>query len=154
MCRECNNERLEAKKPKKVNTLLRSSKESSTSSVSKLDHKVKQGERVKIKQGGRATGKNLLLDELFYEECFNLSNHECEECGKNLPTEFRDDRGRVIARFRYSHIVAKSIAPELRHNINNINHLCHKCHFKWDFQDRENMIIYSSNKVKFPQYLK
>lgn len=93
------------------------------------------------------------LDEIFYEECFNDSNHKCEECNKDLPTEFRDGEGNVIARFRYSHIIQKSIAPQLRRVRKNINHLCLSCHSRWEFGDKKNMKIYESNKLLFPNYL-
>jgi hypothetical protein len=29
------------------------------------------------------------LDNIFYEKCFNLSDHKCEECGCQLPEEFK-----------------------------------------------------------------
>lgn len=92
------------------------------------------------------------LDEIFYEKCFNASNHKCEECGCNLPDQFRDEDGKIIARWRYSHIIPKSIAKHLRHLMNNINHLCLKCHMRWENGDRENMKIYPENAKKFPKY--
>lgn len=91
-------------------------------------------------------------DEKFYERCFKMSNNECEECGEPLPTMFRDIDGKILARYRYSHIVPKSIADELRHDINNINHLCLKCHMKWENGNRSSMKIYKKNKEKFPQF--
>lgn len=89
-------------------------------------------------------------DEKFYLECFNSSNHICEECGTPLPTEFSDINGKVIARFRYSHILPKSIYPELRHSIGNINHLCLIHHIQWDHGDKSIMKIYDFNRKKFP----
>jgi len=154
MCRECNYKRLEDRKSSKMNTLRRTERKSLKTKETRLKRNVGAGERVSRNKGGKKPLKNFDLDELFYEKCFHNSDHKCEECSKNLPTEFKDDAGRVISRFRYSHIVAKSIAPELRHDLNNINHLCHECHFKWDFQDRKNMKIYSKNKSKYPQFLK
>jgi hypothetical protein len=96
--------------------------------------------------------KRLAEDEAFYQECFDLSNHKCEECGVQLPTEFRNDEGKVNARWRYSHIVAKSIAPELRHDTNNINHLCLKHHTQWDHGDKKSMKIYDGNKGRLSRY--
>jgi len=93
------------------------------------------------------------LDELFYERCFNMSDHKCEECGCDLPTEFRDMDGNIVARWRYSHIIAKSISRSLRHDVKNINHLCLKHHTQWDFGDRKAMSIYDNNRKKFPNYL-
>ena len=152
LCKICNSKRLEAKKPTKVNTLSRSNKKPRREKLNRLNRKVSEG--IKPKKSKKIKiGKNFAQDEKFYEECFHSSNHKCEECNKQLPTEFRDDEDRVIARFRYSHIVAKSIAPELRHNIDNINHLCHTCHFQWDHGDKKSMKIYEKNRLKFPQYL-
>lgn len=115
-------------------------------------NKAKKSLFVKLDTKIKASTKRLAKDEAFYEECFNVSNHKCEECGTNLPTEFRDSEGNVNARWRYSHIVAKSIAPELRHEVNNINHLCLKHHTQWDHADRENMKIYEKNKERYPKY--
>jgi hypothetical protein len=131
LCGICNSERLSNNKP---------------------THKVE-----KIKRGGVKINKmqvNINADENFYLECFNLSNHECEECGAPLPNEFRDSNGKVNARWRYSHILSKSIYPELRHNVKNINHLCLKHHTQWDHGDKKNMKIYELNKLKFPNLIK
>ena len=132
LCLICNNERLSSNKMNKpvINRLTYSPK-----TVNKTQDKI--GE-----------------DEKFYLECFNLSNHECEECGKPLPTEFRDENGKVIARWRYSHILPKSIYPELRHNVENINHLCLIHHTQWDHGDKTTMKIYNLNSKKFPNQLK
>lgn len=102
----------------------------------------------------KTTKDKIREDEDFYEECFNNSNHKCEECGKNLPTEFRDDNGKVLARYRYSHVIPKSIAPELRHEEININHLCLEHHQEWENGDKESMKIYLKNKARLPQYFK
>ena len=109
--------------------------------------------RVLKKKLSSSTQDKIDLDEKFYQECFNLSNHQCEECGVLLPTEFRDDSGKVTARWRYSHILPKSTFPELRHNIDNINHLCLVHHTQWDFGDKKTMKIYEINRKKFPNLL-
>lgn len=132
LCKKCNQARLDENKVPKI-----------PSSKKLFSQKPSNSTEYKIK-----------LDEDFYEECFNLSNHECEECGKELPTQFRDISGKVVARWRYSHILPKSIFPELRHNILNINHLCLIHHTQWDFGDKQNMKIYVENRKKFPNYLK
>lgn len=93
-------------------------------------------------------------DEAFYFECFSSSNHICEECGIELPTIFKDENGKIIARWRYSHILPKSTFPELRHNITNINHLCLPHHIEWDHGDKTKMKVYKLNRKKFPNYLK
>lgn len=92
-------------------------------------------------------------DEAFYEKCFNSSDHKCEECGVELPDIFRDENGKVVARWRYSHIIPKSIANELRHNVDNINHLCLQHHKEWENGDKKSMKIYGKNAKKFPNYL-
>ena len=155
LCLECNNKRLEAKKEPKSTTYINKKEKSSRVVEPRIKRKVESSEAIKKKQGRRKMGKNFDLDELFYEECFNsCKDHSCEECGKPLPTEFRNDDGRIIARFRYSHVIAKSIAPELRHDINNINHLCLECHTKWDFGDKKSMDIHEKNRKRFPDNLK
>lgn len=150
LCLECNNIRLHGSKYGKTYTL--SNKKSKPLRRRKKD--VKRSLFSKLDPKQKSNVKRLEKDEAFYEQCFNNSNHKCEECGTQLPTEFRDSEGNVNARWRYSHIVAKSIAPELRHDTNNINHLCLKHHTQWDHADRENMKIYNSNRIRLPRYLK
>lgn len=149
LCLECNNIRLHGSKYGKQHkftntkrTPLRTRQNKNKSLFSNLEPKQK------------ASVKRLSQDEAFYEACFSKSNHRCEECGKRLPTEFRDAEGNVNARWRYSHIVAKSIAPELRHNEENINHLCAEHHTQWDHGDKKAMKIYEENSKKFPQYFR
>lgn len=163
LCLECNNLRLDGGKSRVIHTLsknplkpLRSKKTAPKTKRSshKITYKVdnfKDKCYVHI-YPGRRSGKNLLLDELFYEQCFNQSNHRCEECDKQLPEKFRDEDGKIIARYRYSHIIPKSIAPELRHEIKNINHLCLNDHGKWENGDKASMKIYEKNKRIFPRY--
>lgn len=148
LCQECNNIRLHGSKYGK--TYKFTNKKSKPLRTRK--NNVKKSLFVKLDPKRKASTKRLEKDEAFYEECFNVSNHKCEECGCNLPTEFRDSEGNVNARYRYSHIIAKSIAPELRHDVENINHLCLKHHTQWDHGDKENMKIYEKNKKKFPRY--
>ena len=153
LCRDCNNIRLHGSKFGKqyTNTLnnrtsLKASKKRRKAKVKieRIDHSIKEPERLtKVEE-----------DEIFYEKCFNrCKKHECEECGVELPSYFRDEDGRVAARFRYSHIIAKSIATELRHEVKNINHLCVLCHSKWEHGDKKSMKIYNKNQKQFPNYL-
>jgi 5-methylcytosine-specific restriction endonuclease McrA len=94
------------------------------------------------------------LDEQTYQLVFERTEHRCEECGARLPDRFRDDDGKVICRFQYSHILTKSSHPELRHNPKNFNRLCMSCHGKWEFGDRDKMRIYESNKIIIQQLLR
>lgn len=161
ICLECNNQRLHGSKYGKQHTFNSKKKEQRRTSlkenikIERLSHKVDKGFKELNKE--IRVNKNIVLDELFYEECFNNSNHKCEECNTDLPTRFRDEEDMVIARWRYSHIIPKSIAPELRRDIRNINHLCIEDHQKWDFGDqatRRSMKIYEKNQKLFPNYLK
>ena len=137
LCLFCNTERLNANKKPKEYDRVKTLKKPLKKPKNKFSEKTKE----KIK-----------ADEEFYEKCFNMSDHKCEECGCDLPTEFRDDNGKVLARWRYSHIIPKSIASNLRHNIDNINHLCLNDHAKWENGDKESMKIYDKNIKKFPKY--
>lgn len=140
LCLECNNLRLHGSKygkqytyiPKKF-PLRRASRNKSISIRKKIE--------------------KISKDENFYKECFDsVEIHKCEECGVKLPSEFKYE-DTILARWRYSHVIAKSIAPHLRHVIRNINHLCFKCHYKWDHGDKRSMKIYEKNKKSFPEYL-
>jgi hypothetical protein len=157
LCSECNNERLHGSKYGKV--LDRKEKEIKPLRSSNIEPTRKRiidkGKRVVYGGGGKSKSfQNILLDEIFYEKCFNKSNHKCEECGNNLPEEFRGEDGKILYRARYSHIIPKSIAPELRHDVDNINHLCVECHHNWDFGGKADMKIYGKNQLLFPKYLK
>lgn len=157
LCLECNNERLHGSKYGKQYKFKRKPIDFSKTSkkpIIRLNKKkkeaAKKSEFVKIHK--REPIDNIKLDEEFYEKCFNLSDHKCEECGTQLPDIFRDENGKVAARWRYSHIIPKSIASKLRHVVKNINHLCLRCHSKWENGDRESMKIYEENSKRFPNY--
>jgi len=158
ICKECNRDRLEALKQPKIYKYITKDSKANTDSVGRIHRPVKGNKSNRIIYSGGNRSKSLgnkILDEMFYEKCFNsCSDHSCEECGESLPSEFRSDSGSILYVARYSHIIAKSIAPELRHDINNINHLCMKCHMLWEFEDRENMKIYNINKKRLPNYFK
>ncbi len=136
LCRECNNERLYGNKFGK-----------------RYDMSTSKKKPLKRTKNKSRTKEKILKDEEFYEKCFNNSNHRCEECNKSLPKKFRNEDGRVLARFRYSHIVPKSVAPKLRHNILNINHLCLECHQEWENGAKHLMKIFAKNYELFPQFL-
>lgn len=155
LCHECNNIRLHGNPFGKQHKFIKKKEKSVISKESRLKHDVKQGIRAKKSKVIKSRMiERLRRDEVFYKECFdNTIYHVCEECGKPLNTEFRDSEEKVIARFRYSHIIPKSTAPHLRHIEKNINHLCLEHHTQWDFGDKKSMRIYKKNKLKFPQYL-
>jgi len=146
LCQECNNERLHGNKFRK--RYIESKKVKKSPKSPKKHQKTQPYKQTSAKK----TKEAIKLDEKFYEICFKMSDHTCEECEVNLPTDFRDLDGKIIARFRYSHIVPKSIAKSLRHNVENINHLCLKCHTQWDFGDKKSMKIFKKNKKRFPNY--
>ena len=131
LCTECNNERLHGSKYGKRYKTLKNSKKYLKSNKN----------------------SNYEKDNNFYKECFDSCKvHKCEECNVDLPKVFEHD-GKVVARWRYSHIIPKSIAPKLRRVIDNINHLCFNCHSKWEFGDKMSMKIYDKNQEKYPNYL-
>jgi len=142
--------RLDELKPKKVISI-----QSKKVKPLKRTKKIKQDTSYLVKNFvyRKTTQEKIEEDEIFYEECFNACKiHECEECGKELPDVFRDDDGKVVARWRYSHIVAKSVANYLRHILRNMNHLCLKCHGRWETGDKQNMRIYKGNVKRFPNH--
>jgi len=104
-----------------------------------------------IKGGLSDKAKNTIKkDEELYEKVFSCSDHRCENCGAQLNIDFRDNEGRVIARWRYAHLIAKSIAPKLRHTVENVVNLCLECHQQLDFGDKEKMINwkYIESRIK------
>ena len=156
LCSECNKERLHGSKygkqvdykEKKIKSLKTAKNESTNKRT------IDKGKRVILKKASKSKSiKRKESDEAFYEECFNTSDHKCEECNAKLPNEFKGDDGVILYRARYSHIIPKSIAPELRHVVDNINHLCFTCHQKWDFGGKKEMKIYNKNQLMFPNYL-
>ena len=92
LCRECNNERLHGSKyGKQVDYKAKESKPLKTSKNKSTNKRiVDKGKRV-ISSGNKKSKsfQTILLDEIFYEKCFNLSNNKCEECKTKLPDEFR-----------------------------------------------------------------
>lgn len=156
LCLGCNLARLSNKKVNKVKVPKEKNIESKN--TVKMDFKINKGSEGKKMEFKPTTTPHkapnkIKLDEEFYEKCFNLSNHECEECGTPLPDIFRGDKGEVLARWRYSHIMAKSIAPQHRYNTDNINHLCMSCHQIWDQGDKKTMKIYVKNLVLWGDFL-
>lgn len=154
LCFKCNNKRLHGSEFGKQYNVPKEDSKALKPKVNRIERKVKGQKLTTVRGGESGLGKTLNeLDEDFYEECFNdCKVHECEECGKPLPDIFRDDNNKIVARFRYSHIMAKSIMPEYRHSIININHLCLEHHTQWDHGNKESMKIYKTNKNIFPWF--
>ena len=154
LCADCNNMRLHGSKFGKQYSNAKVERKPLRANARRLKSDSNRMNHIIVGAKSKTTKQKISEDEAFYEQCFNLSDHQCEECGCNLPTDFRDEDGRVIARWRYSHIIPKSIAPSLRHDINNINHLCITDHQEWENGDRESMKIYKNNKKAFPNFFK
>ena len=90
--------------------------------------------------------KAIQKDEEFYEKIFYLKPCRCENCGKPLPTKFRDENGKIIARYQYSHVLSKGAYPQYRYEEWNIMKNCLKCHQQWDFGVKQDMPIYNKYK--------
>lgn len=156
LCQECNSERLHGSKYGKQYKFIPKKIEFSKAPPRQLSQKRREKTKRSLFVDSRSLQvekiDKIKLDEDFYELCFNQSDHKCEECSTKLPDIFRDANSKVVARWRYSHIIPKSIASNLRHVVKNINHLCLECHGRWENGDRENMKIYSKNSKRFPNY--
>lgn len=98
--------------------------------------------------------KVLKEDESTYYTVFMCKKHECEECGSPLTKKFKDDKGKIIDRWQYSHILSKGAHPKLRNNPLNFNRLCFDCHQKWEFGDRKSMKIFIDNQFIIEKLLK
>ena len=85
LCQECNNKRLHGSKYGKTYTM--SKKE--IKPIRARKNKAKKSLFSNVQATPKKNIKRLAEDEAFYQECFDLSNHKCEECGVQLPTEFR-----------------------------------------------------------------
>lgn len=156
LCQECNNERLHGSKFGKAYKVT-SNKPTLLKSYPKLTSRKRKPKQRKslfspIKTDVRNRIDMYELDNIFYKKCFDSFNHRCEECNTELPDIFENEDGFVINRWRYSHIIPKSTAPELRHDINNINDLCLACHMEWENGDKKKMNIYKGNCDRLPQY--
>jgi hypothetical protein len=137
LCKDCKKETLDKSKNKKGKYTY-----------------IKRNSFYNYSKNNVSKNNRILKDEEFYEKCFNsCSLHMCEECGLKLNDKFRDNDGKIINRFRYSHIIPKSIASNLKYSLYNINHLCLKCHSNWENGDKKSMRIFPKNKKRFPQYL-
>lgn len=93
-------------------------------------------------------------DEETYEQVFNEQPPFCLNCRRKLNTIFRDEKGKIIARYQYSHIFTKKAYPEFRNNPKNFNRLCFFCHNQWEFGDRSEMRILPINEEIKEQLLK
>lgn len=93
----------------------------------------------------------IALDEKTYEQVFLDKPNWCEECELRgiktmLSPRFRNEKGAVIAKWQYSHILTKAAYPEFRNDRRNFNRLCFHHHQVWEFGDRETMMITPLNQ--------
>lgn len=100
----------------------------------------------KSKGVGNKRKNQIEKDEETYEEVFREKPYKCENCGAPLPTKFRDEEGKVIARFQYSHILSKGAWPQYRNKSWNIMKNCLSCHGEWDFGEKQQMPVYKKCK--------
>lgn len=149
LCESCNWERLHPEgdsyqdhRMRQQSTLLSKMVESAATIDKSKERKV-----YKIKSISEKQKVVIKRDEEVYEEVWNSKEHYCEECGCHLGDDFRDENGKVVDRFRYSHILGKDLYPEHRHNIHNFNLLCFKCHQVWEYGDKVGMDIYNPNQL-------
>jgi len=150
LCQKCNWQRLHPGEKPKVYELKRSPIKTKLHS---------NGQLKRIKQRSAKSAEVLRADEQTYEAVLerhlnnNWSRCSCEECGQELLDYFRDEEGKIVQRWRYSHILTKQAYPELRHNVDNFNILCIHHHNQWEFGDKKSMKIFGENSKKFPQLL-
>lgn len=150
LCQECNWERLHPKEGSFQEHRTKQQKSLVQSSLKKgsiLKRTPLKKKPYRIKQVSDKQRKVIKRDEEIYEEVWNMKDHVCEECECDLGDRFRDDNGKIIDRFRYSHILGKDLYPEHRHNTHNFNLLCLECHQKWEYGDKKSMKIYEPNQV-------
>lgn len=138
LCQVCNHIRLHPEK---------SNKDNRDTFTQKKYYPIKRTAIVSTKQTKEKRKELLKLDEATYFIVFSSKPHKCEECGKPLPSSFKDKNGNINAIFQYSHILTKSAFPEFRHNHMNFNRLCFEHHQQWEFGNRSTMNIYASNEL-------
>jgi len=102
--------------------------------------------RTRIKPITKKSLVKIRKDNETYKLVWMSRPHNCEECDVFLGDDFDDVNGKVIDRFRYSHILTKGAFPEHRHNIMNFNLLCLKCHEEWENGAKEKMSIWDKNE--------
>lgn len=91
--------------------------------------------------------ETLLKDRETYYKVFVDKPCECEECGRELPSEFEDEIGNINSIWQYSHILSKGAFPEYRHSVWNFQKLCMDCHQVYEFGDRLKMKTYFHTKL-------
>lgn len=80
-------------------------------------------------------------DDEFYKKVWEHREHICEECGIHLGELYIDDKGRVVNRFMFAHILSKGSYPKLRRVEKNVVLLCMKDHDILDHGDKASMKI-------------
>ena len=98
------------------------------------------------KRAREAKNNQIEADKAVYREVFELRHPFCEECDAPLPTIFEDSNGKIVANYRFSHILGKGAHAKYRHESWNFNLLCFDCHQTWDFGDKISMKIYPKNR--------
>lgn len=153
MCQGCNNTRIHGNPFGKIHSFI-----VINPSVLKTYPKLTSGKKKRKQKKSLFAPETKVREKInlyeadsdFYRKCFETFNGYCENCGTEQPDECEDENGKVINRWRYSHIIPKSIAQELRHKVYNINDLCLKCHMEWENGNKEKMNIYKGNCDTFP----
>jgi hypothetical protein len=119
-----------------------------------MKRKSKNGRSNSLRRGLSEHAKSKIkTDEEFYEYIFYHHPCCCAECRRPLNIRFRDRDGKVIARWQYSHNLAKGAYPDLRHHPLNMERLCFKCHQRWENGDRQNMRIFKRVQKKIQKML-
>ena len=77
-------------------------------------------------------------EKKIFLEIWNERSHSCIECSRKI------SRPSAI---NFSHYLSKGAFPELRFEKKNIDILCSDCHFRFEFNDRKNMKIYSEERT-------
>lgn len=137
LCQECNHKRLHPEKSDKGNK---------GTFIQKKHYPLK---RTKIVSTAKTKQKRKTMKELdfaTYFAVFASKPHKCEECGKPLPSIFKDKEGNINAIFQYSHILTKSAHSEYRHCSWNFQRLCLSCHQIYEFGNRKKMKTYLTSK--------
>ena len=143
LCQECNTRRLNPN-GSKIYTLKRTPLKPNTTPLKRSTKPIAQRSKKSV--------RTLKLDEetyeLVYRQHMNDGSYQCENCDMPLDPRFRDEEGRIVQRFRYSHILSKGAYPMHRHNPLNFNFLCFNCHQLWEFggeKGRRSMRIFMKN---------
>lgn len=78
-------------------------------------------------------------DKVTYKIVYERAKGRCEQTGDVVyPTEFEAPDGKVLAPWRFSHVLTKEAYPEARHDPENIMYLSSKeLHTSWEHGGEE-----------------